>query len=136
MNIFGKIITMLLILSVLISGCINKPESNTEKKQKENVGKIVEDAENLSKADWYISEYEGPSDEKNSEDARMSIIPHLRELGWNGGINVEKTDKSSNFSIVIALPFQLTIESIDNINRTLSNFGFVPKIVNKKIVEQ
>ena len=131
MSIFGKIITILLILSVLISGCVNKPESNTQK----NINRIVENEENLSKADWYMSIYEGPQGEENSENARMSIIPHLRELGWNGGINVVKTDKSVNFSIVIALPFKLTEESTNNMNQTLSNFSFIPRIINEKIVE-
>lgn len=143
---FAKITIVLLILfvlsSVLISGCINKPKEDIGKDsdrsneiKQEDIRRAVEEKENLDKADWHMSTYEGPSDENNSENARMSIIPHLRELGWNGGINVAKSDRSENFSIVIALPFKLTDKSTDYMNQTLSNYSFVPIKINEKIVE-
>lgn len=115
-----KTITILLIFGILISGCLNNRPDNTEK-------------ENNSSEDRFMTIYKGPSDEQNSEDARMSIIPHLRKLGWNGGINVAKSETSDNYSIIIVLPFQLTNESTNFINQTLQNFGFVPVELNEKV---
>lgn len=133
---------VLLALLVLISGCTDKPtegikedNDHSDAAEQEGIRRAVEEKERLDKADWHMSTYIGPSDENNSENARMSIIPHLRELGWSGGINVAKTDRSDNFSIVIALPFKLTDKSTDYINNTLSNFSFVPVKINEKIVE-
>lgn len=149
---------MLVIVTGII-GCIEKDVSITETDQKEknvsitetiekikNIEKIEDDIatetinETASKEgfdDWYKYTYTGPVDIENSENARMSIIPHLRELGWNGGIDV--VEMRSNLSpatgsvhyIIITLPFQLANGSIDYINQTLANFSFKPIGLNE-----
>jgi hypothetical protein len=143
MEIYMKTITILLILGILISGCLNRPSDNIEKENKEDtsiesnesINNMIEEKENNSREDWFMTTYEGPTDEKNSEDARMSIIPHLRKLGWDGGINVAKSEKLDNYSIIIVLPFQLTNGSTNFINQTLQNFSFVPLGLNEKVVD-
>jgi len=104
---------------------IEKIDDNTDADA--NVAKEIYGKEYYDK-DWYKYTYIGPSDTDNSENARMSIIPHLQELGWNGGINVAYGDEHV---IIIALPFQLTTKSIDYINQTLANFSFRPDTLNE-----
>lgn len=132
MNVFKNIVIMLLILSILASGCVDKKVNRTEELG-ENTNIEQQEKENMSEGKWFMTKYEGPPGDQNSEDARMSIIPHLRELGWEEGINVVRTDRNDNYTIMIVLPFELTKKSTDYMNKTLSNFSFVPATLNEQI---
>lgn len=131
-------LAVLLILSVLFSGCVDKSTNDTQKEKSISDIDIKEedqpDRENLSTIDWYMSIYEGPPNIENSEKARMSIVPHLQELGWNEGMNIiYGTDRSENHSMIITLPFKLTDKSLDYFNKTLSNFNYRPISLNEKV---
>lgn len=137
MKIFKKILVTLLILSVMISGCVDKSTSGTQ--EKSAIGSDIKEEKQPDRSivdnlDWYMSIYEGPPNITNSENARMSIVPHLQELGWNEGMNIiYGTDISENHSMVITLPFKLSKRSTDYFNDTLSNFNYRPISLNKKI---
>lgn len=130
MKMFTKILVILLILGVLISGCVDKSKNDTEDiKEEEQPDRNI-----IDNADWYQSIYEGPPNITNSENARMSIVPHLQELGWNEGMNIiYGTDISENHSMIITLPFKLTDKSTDYFNKTLSNFNYRPISLNEKV---
>lgn len=133
-----KVLIILIIFVILITGCIGKTTNNIENENNnqnisiENISIEDTSKENINTEYWYIYTYEGPSDIENSENSRMAVIPYLRELGWNEGISV--TYGSIKHSVIIALPFQLTNESINNINQTLANYNFEPVRINE-IVE-
>lgn len=114
-----KRLLILTIAGILIIGCIEKPSEN------------IPNEKNVSEKEWYLYTYVGPSNMENSENARMAVIPYLRELGWDGGINVVY---GTNDSIIILLPFQLIDKSMNQVNQTLSNFSFNPLRLNEKIV--
>ncbi len=118
-----KILLALIIIGIVITGCIERTANNTDK---ENFSK-----ENLSSKNWYQYIYDGPPDVENSENARMAVIPHLRELGWMQGISV--VYGKLNNSIVILIPFQLTDKSIGYINETLENYSFSPVRLNEVV---
>ncbi len=117
-----KILLALIIIGIVITGCIERT-TNTDK---ENFSK-----EDLSNKSWYQYIYDGPPDIENSENARMAVITHLRELGWMQGISV--VYGKLNNSIVIFIPFQLTDKSINKINQTLENFSFNPVKLNEVV---
>ncbi len=127
-----KMLLILLIFGILITGCIEKSVNNIEniENKSQDLSEDYTNRENLSTEDWYSYTYEGPPEKNNSENARMAIIPYLRESGWNEGINV--VYGSVNDSIIILLPFQLTNNSLDQINQTLSNFSFNPAGLNER----
>ncbi len=139
-----KKLLILIILGIFIIGCVEKPKITepkiteqpqiTEPKIAEQPINVTEDKEIYEKGDWYIYTYDGPPNIENSENARMAIIPHLRELGWNGGINVVYgSSVSTNHSIIIVLPFLLNQTSTNYLNQTLSNYSFMPVTLNQKV---
>ncbi len=136
MKTFTKILMILLILGILMSGCVDKSKNDIEEKPIGDINIKEEeqpDRNIVDKEDWYQSIYEGPPNITNSENARMSIVPHLQELGWNLGMDiVYGTDESENHSMIITLPFKLTDKSIDYFNKTLSNFSYRPIYLNEK----
>ena len=128
-----KVLIILIIAVILITGCIGKTTNNIENENNsQNISIEDTSKENISTEYWYIYTYEGPSDVENSENSRMAVIPYLRKLGWNDGITV--TYGNIKHSVIIALPFQLTNESINNINQTLANYNFEPVRIDE-IVE-
>ena len=79
--------------------------------------------------DWYMYTYIGPPNETNSENARMVVIKPLRELGWDGGINIAYGD--TEHIMLIALPFQLTNKTTDYINQSLIDYSYKPVKMNE-----
>jgi hypothetical protein len=144
-----KLLILLLgILGILIIGCVEKPsQPNTTEQPKiteqpitgppnftEPPVNITGEKEKLEKEDRFMSTFEGPNDIENSENARTAIIPHLRELGYEGGINVVYgSSLTKNHTIIIVLPFQLTKNSTDFLNKTLLNYSFKPTEFNEKV---
>lgn len=72
---------------------------------------------------WHVYVYRASSG-KNGESARMGVIPYLRELGYDGGINVGSSWEGQGSYIVIGLPFKLSEEQLSVINETLEDFGY------------
>lgn len=128
------LIIMLLIIAAI--GC-------TEKGQKDNNVNTTETPEveatqpkegppkEISREgqDWYMYTYIGPPNETNSENARMVVIKPLRELGWDGGINIAYGD--TEHIMLIALPFRLTNKTTDYINQSLIPYDYEPVKMNE-----
>lgn len=135
MKIFTKILLALLVLGIMTSGCVDKSKNDEKPIDSIDIKEEEQPDRNIvDKGDWYQSVYEGPSNITNSENARMSIVPHLQELGWNQGMDViYGTDRSENHSMIITLPFKLTEKSLDYFNKTLSNFNYRPMYLNEKV---
>lgn len=119
-----KILTLILI-GTLIIGCVEKTPNIIDTN--------FTDRENLSKENWYEYIYTGPYDIENSENARHAVNPYLIESGWEQGLGVVSWQGEPNLSIVITIPFQLTNESLNNINQTLENFSFYPVSLNEVV---
>ena len=115
----------LILIGTLISGCVEKTTNITDTS--------IIDRENVSKVNWFEYTYIGPYDIENSENARNAVNPYLIELGWDQGLGVVSWRGVPNLSIVITIPFQLTNESLDNINQTLENFSFYPVRLNEVV---
>lgn len=118
-------ILILILIGTLIIGCVEKTPNIIDTN--------ITDRENLSKENWYEYTYTGPYDIENSENARNAVNPYLIESGWNQGLGVVSWSGVSNLSIVITIPFQLTNESLNNINQTLENFSFYPVRLNEVV---
>jgi hypothetical protein len=118
-----KKLIALLLIGILITGCIGCIERTSNNIEKENLGK----------QNWYQYTYKGPQEIENAENARYAVNPYLIELGWEQGLGVVSWRGESNLSIVITIPFQLTNESLNNINQTLGNFSFYPVRLNEVV---
>jgi len=113
------LILILILMGTLIAGCTEKT--------------TITDKENLGKENWYQYTYTGPYNIENSDNAMNAVNPYLIELGWDQGLQVMSWRGETNLSMVILIPFQLTNESLDNINQTLENFSFYPVRLNEVV---